>query len=235
MKNQKRAIALSLLLMIAAAGCGGQSYRVPAGDGQNQGDGGWNGGGGGWWPDPNPSSVPTYPKITTSFELNGVNGNKTSYNTNEQGLQIITENVLKVTVRAGQAAPNSLNNGSSSPFTANYSCVSYLITVGGRSVRTKPLRVGSQPSPYCPDAVAEQTIDFSDRTGPGNDLSVRVTEPRYDFYCQMWYSCQMYPNNTTYTCYYSFPYSYYNSYCPTRAVYQTHTVTGELEIQVNGT
>ncbi len=105
--------------------------------------------------------------------------------------------------------------------------------MNGRSVRTKPLLANGVASSNCADGVAEQTINFSDRLSAGGDApTVVISEPRYDFYCQIWNSCQTYPNM-----YYSqcsgFSYSNYNLYCPNRAVYRTHSVTGNLEITTN--
>lgn len=232
-KTIKLTLALTAMSLLMA--CGGQSYR-PGKDGQNQ--------------SPQPNPYPTYPypwptytppagggnpqntsTITASFSLNGVNGVVTAYDTRNDSIQIVTDNLLQVRIRAGQAGPLTLPNGNT-PFTANYSCVSYLVTVNGRSVRTQPLLANGQPSPYCPDGVPEQTIDFSDRVSPGSGtLYVRVTEPRYDFYCQLWIACQPFP-------YYAgcagFGPNYQNLYCPTRVVYQTHTVTGDLDILTNG-
>lgn len=246
--TNKRTLVLYLLMVLPAlfSGCMQQTSRgssrkatFPVGSGGS--DSGWSGGG--WYQDPyaggtgdtgsyNPNTG-NETTITANFSLTGVGGTKTFYNTGSDGIYIVTDNLLQVRVRAGQAGPLTLNEGST-PFTANYGCVSYLVTVGGKSVRTKPLLANGQASAYCPDGVAEQTIDFSDRLSSGGaNLSVNVSEPRYDFYCQLWYACQTFPNSTTYSCYYSFPYSYYNSYCPTRAVYKSHTVTGDLDILTN--
>ena len=243
MKTFKQIVSVGLLC-VALSACGGQTYREP---GSTSGPSTGGDGGNIWNPNPNPSSTPSgtpsYPRITAEFSMNGTGGNVTSFSTQGAGIIVNTENVLKVTVRAGQAGALSIAGTSGgSSFTANYSCVSYLVTVGGRSVRTSPLLANGQPSAACPNGVAEQTIDFSDRTAPGQTYNVVVSEPRYDFYCQMYaqyhnqclYIMGPYENYWYGDCY-SWKSAYQGSYCPTRAVYKNHTVSGSLEIQVNGT
>lgn len=171
-------------------------------------------------PSPSPSPAPAFmPAYTFSFSMTGSNGAAPTYTASG----INTDNVLKIRVNSGPASnltvPNLYSN-----FTANYSCISYTISVLGRTVVTQTLSVpnGDPHFSQCPGAPQNQVIDFSDRLSPGHGpVSVQVTAARYDFYCQLWFRGWV-------------PGDYY-MYCPMRTVYQNHTVTGSLDIQVNGT
>ncbi|MBL7713982.1 MAG: hypothetical protein JNL01_00855 [Bdellovibrionales bacterium] len=178
-------------------------------------------------PTPSPSTSPNTnntPSYSGYFSLNGVNGVTTSYTMN-----VNADTTLKVKVTADSAGPLTISTGSS-PFTANYSCAQFTVTVGGRSVQTQKLLVGGIPSTSCPDGVASQTIDFSDRLQPGvSNYSVKVESPRYDFYCIIWMACQTYPYMYDSSCS-SFTYNYYTTYCPMRSVFKNHTVNGGLEV-----
>jgi hypothetical protein len=67
-----------------------------------------------------------------------------------------------------------------------------------------------------------EIIDFSGQLSPGHGaIPIEVKEARYDFYCAYYYS-------------WGYTYSPYNNWCPLKSVYRSHTVTGEIEIQVNG-
>ncbi len=225
-RTPKWIIASIAALPLALSACGATTYRGPA-DAP------------GTLPTlPIPTTLPTdptttgAPSTTASFSMNGVGSAQPSWSSAGR-VSISTDNVLKIKITAGQAGALTLSSGGTNVFTANYSCVSYVVTVNGRSVRTKNLLANGVASTYCPDGVTDQTIDFSDRLSAGGDApTVVVSDPRYDFYCQIWHGCQTYPNM-----YYSqcsgFSYNYYNTYCPSRAVYKTHSVTGNLEIYTN--
>ncbi len=238
----RKKIVLSVLISLPLfAGCADQSYRTVAGNAGSTYTGGNN-----YIPvsgttttsadtsstTDTTTTTSNNPTVTASFSMTGVGGTQPSWSS--QGhVTISTDNVLKITIRAGQAGALSLSNGSQNVFTANYSCVSYLVTVNGRSVRTAPLLANGVASSYCPNGVESQTIDFSDRLSAGGDAPVvTVSAPSYDFYCQIWYGCQTYPNMYLSQCQ-GFSYNYYNSYCPTRSVYKTHTVTGDMDIETN--
>ncbi len=238
----RKKIVLSVLISLPLfAGCADQSYRTVAGNAGSTYTGGNN-----YAPvsgttttsadtSSTTDTTPTTsnnPTVTASFSMQGVNSAQPSWSS--QGhLSISTDNLLKITIRAGEAGPLTLSNGTQNVFTANYSCVSYLVTVNGRSVRTKPLLAGGVASSYCPTGVTDQTIDFSDRLSAGGDAPViTISDPRYDFYCQIWYGCQTYPNMYYSQCQ-GFTYNYYNLYCPNKAVFKNHTVTGDMDIETN--
>ncbi len=246
MFNRKKIVLSILISLPLFAGCADQSYRTVAGNA-----GSTYNGGNYYAPVTGSTSTSTSssttdsttttdttdttsnsPTTTASFSMQGVNSAQPSWSS--QGhLSISTDNLLKITIRAGQAGALTLSNGTQNVFTANYSCVSYLVTVNGRSVRTKPLLANGVASSYCSNGVESQTIDFSDRLTAGGDAPVvTISDPRYDFYCQIWYGCQTYPNMYLSQCS-GFSYNYYNTYCPNKAVFKNHTVTGDLDIYTN--
>ena len=153
------------------------------------------------------------PALSYSFSLDGTGGNVTSYQTPTFN----TDTILKVRITGGPAGPITVPN---SNFSMNYYCVGYTVTVLGQTVATKPLAVnGGNPS-LCPDT--QQVIDFSSRLIPGHGpVSISVTAPRYDYYCELYWNGMI--SGTP------------QMYCPLHTVYKTHTVTGQLDVQVNGT
>ncbi len=176
-------------------------------------------------PTPSATATPTPPfdsAYTFSFSVTGANGTAPTYTTGA----INTDNILVVRINAGPAGQLSVP-GFYSNFTANYNCVSYNVTVGGRTVTTQTLAPQGSNSSYtasnqCPGAPSSQVINFSDRLSPGHgNMFVQVSNARYDFYCELYFQGMLSGQ--------------YNMYCPLRTVYQTHTVTGSLDIQVNGT
>ncbi len=172
---------------------------------------------------PTPSSTTTSstnPAYTYSFTETGIGGTSATYTTPA----ILTDTVLQVTVTAASAGALSLATGYSN-FTANYGCISYNVTVLGQTMTTNILSPNPGYDENCPEAASSQMLDFSSRLTPGHGaVTVEISNPAYDFYCQMWESG--YPGIYN-------PYTY-NDYCPLRAVYKTHTVAGSLSIAVDG-
>lgn len=175
---------------------------------------------------PSEPSIEPLPAITESFTVSGVNGTSPSYTTT-----VDTDNVLRIKVTAeaaGQVTDPTYG------FSGTYSCVSYKVTVLGSTQTTKLLAVGSNTDLLagynCPGAAGSQILDFSSRLTPGHGtITVKVEASSYDFYCR---GCESSP-----WLYNAYPYGPYSCslYCPSRPVYKTHTVTGTLSIQINGT
>jgi|GEM_PF-1712989 len=172
------------------------------------------------------TSESVLPAITESFTVSGSSGTSPSYTTT-----VNTDNLLKIKVTAGGAGQITDPNYG---FSGTYGCVSYKVTVLGSTQTTKLLAVGSQSDMLsainCPGASTSQVLDFSGRLTSGHgSITVKVEAAAYDFYCR---GCETYP-----WLYNAYPYGAYSCslYCPSRPVYQTHTVTGNLDIQVNGT
>jgi hypothetical protein len=230
--------ALASLMLLSA--CGGQAYRTGEasgtssggtsvsggssfGGGSSSGSGSSNSSGSGTTTPPAEESF--LPARSESFTVTGSGGTSPTFTASN----VRTDSLLKVKVIAGAAGPVSIPSGtpgyggSYSNYQASYGCVRYTIEVAGRSVTTNTLAVEGQNS-LCPDAPTSQIIDFSDRAVGVTNTSVKVTAVRYDYYCQLVYMG------------YISPY-YYNTYCGSSlySVYRTHSVTGTLEIQTNGT
>jgi hypothetical protein len=173
-------------------------------------------------PSPTSSSTPFDSAYAYSFQVTGSGGTAPSYTTGA----INTDNLLVIKVNAGPAGQLSVP-GFYSNFTANYNCVAYNITVGGRTVTTQTLKVPNASQSWyamdqCPGAPSSQIINFSDRASPGHgDMFVTVSNARYDFYCDLYYQGML--SGTP------------SMYCPLRTAYMNHTLTGTIDVQVNGT
>ena len=215
-------LALTLVAALLLSACGGESYRQSQRQGSEEqplppGD---------HYPNPSiPPVIPGDPSMSFSFSISGNGGTRPNYT----ATGIYTDSILRVTVRAMPGGALSLPGGGYSNYSATYQCVSYEITVGGRTVRTSPLAVTPGTSHHCPNAPNSQTIDFSDRLGqnPGA-MSVRVANPMYDTYCSYFEAGMLYP--------YYWTQENYNRYCSPGlyTVYRNHTVSGSLDITING-
>ncbi len=170
------------------------------------------------------TSAEFMPSVTYGFTLTGTGGTHPS----ETLPPVVTDNMLKVKIIAGAAGPISIANGSTqgSGYTATYACVSYKITVGGKSIQSEMLSVngGSQ---VCPNAPSEQVIDFSDRLGGGhnNSMSITVSGALYDFACEWLIQNPWWPLPALYGgC---------NSNIPLKPIFKNHVVSGSLDVQIN--
>lgn len=231
-------VSLTTLALVALSACGAVPAAVDTNNNDNPNPNPWP-----TWspsPSPSPSESPdpldpedTLPPITYSFDVNGVNGSKTNFTAS---VNTGVDNTLKVKIRALDAGPITLSNGSSNPFTASYGCVKYTVTVNGRSVDTPILRVAGANNGLCSSAPTTYTMDFSDRLVAGaSTATVKVSNPRYDFYCQYYSAmagCQLYVGYYNPSCV-ALVASFYPGQCTVRSVYQTHTVRGQLEIYTN--
>jgi len=168
--------------------------------------------------------IPFTPTYTSSFVMSGTGGTLPGAAITD----IFTDTIFKVRVTAGSASNLALpagTNGGYSNFSASYSCVSYTIEALGQTRTTVPLSVsGSSTMNLCKNSPSEQVFDFSSRLTPGHGpVSVTIKSAKYDYYCQLLLMGYIYNG-------------YYNTYCSASLypVYKTHTVTGNLDIQVNG-
>ncbi|MGK5088866.1 hypothetical protein WDW86_15010 [Bdellovibrionota bacterium FG-2] len=166
------------------------------------------------------------PSATYSFTLTGAGGTHPTENLPP----VVTDNILKVKVIAGSAGPISIAGGSTqySGYTATYACVSFKVTVLGKSVQSDMLSVngGSQ---VCPNAPTEQVIDFSDRLGAGhnNSVSITVSSALYDFACEWLIQNPWWPLPSTYGgC---------NVNIPLKPLFKNHVASGSLDVQLNMT
>jgi hypothetical protein len=165
------------------------------------------------------TTTDTAPDISTSFSLNGPGGTTTSYSTT-----VNTDNTLNVEIIAGGAGQMSLSGYSN--YEATYGCISYEVSALGTTQQTGTLAVSSNydVSFNCYGAPTSTVLDFSSSLSPGHgDITVTVTPVGYDFYCQY---CEDYPSLFGYAC---------SGYCPLHSIYKSHTVTGTMVIQVDGT
>lgn len=266
--------SLGVLTLVTA--CGGQAYRTeatPQAQGQLPGN----------TPSTGSSGVPTFtnagntgggnttqttvgsnedfsdasPAESHSFTLTGSGGNTPSYTVSD----VVTDNLLKVRIVPGAAGNLSATDGSYSNFTANYTCVSFKVTVGGYSTTTPALSVNGADCSWANESnptLAERartsgdrkilsptswTIDLSSRVTRGS-TSITVSEARYDFYCQQYAYCMRNAYYNPYLGRYQSTVrgcdSYligtgYSTFCPLRTAYRTHTLTGTIEVQTNGT
>ena len=229
------AFALSLSVLSLLTGCGSASSATTAsqaiGSGAATGTSGTIAGGTIVTPTPTPSPTATttsLPAVTDNFSMVAYAGTHIS-------APLMTDNLFQVQVTAGAAGPIAAG-GTYSNFVANYNCISFRLTlqfqnasgtwVNGQSVTTSPLSVNGASDPYaCPNAVATQTIDFSSQLTAGHgQVRVVVDHASNDWYCVL--MAEGYISS-----------AYYNTYCSTSLypVYQTHTVTGTLGLQVDGT
>ncbi|MEK6577837.1 MAG: hypothetical protein AABZ55_01305 [Bdellovibrionota bacterium] len=182
------------------------------------------------YPVPTPTPSPTdgfLPAITFSFSMTGTNGTTPTFATPSMN----TDSILKVKVTAG---PAQLNTGGSG-FQGTYSCLAVNVTAIGQTVSTVNLATAGAGSTattsQCPGAPHSQIIDFSNRLTPGHGpVSISVSAARYDYYCNEFWIYYMYYGP------YGSPYgSNPGLYCPMHVVYQNHVISGNLDIQVNGT
>lgn len=232
---KKGAVALaviSLSLSTLTAACGGASVaskdaskKTSTGSEASSSNAGT--GNGTWNPETGNNGTPSddfAPAITHSFSMAGTGSFATP--------DIYTDNTLKIKVTAQQAGPISVTGYSN--FSATYKCASFLVTlqiksgttwIDNQSIRTKALSVDGQNNQYaCPDAAAEQLVDFSGRLTTGHGMvRIKVSAPRYDFYCQLLVNGYINPY-------------YFNTYCSTSLypMYQNHTAKGAMDIQING-
>ena len=258
MKNWKRLKALPVYIAMASivSGCGAATtaFQNSAGTGANS-NGSSN-------PFLNPIPVPS-PTQSTSLSsalnyeigntgisgtagsckdcLTGQGGNYPVYSTQvSSGSYISTDNLLqvKVSVQSGGllSATGAAAGTQYSGFSATYDCASFQVDVldqNGNSYgsqQTGMLAVpGSQGcfSEYNGGASSE-TLDFSGNLsqGPHGGLDVRVTALNYDFYCKLLY---------TYLGALATESEYYSFWCPNKIVYKNHSVSAQLQVEVNGT
>jgi hypothetical protein len=201
-------------------GYGGSGPTGPSGGSGPTGGSGPSGGTG-------PGDDGSAPPIEYSFELNGTTA-QAVFTTDA----IDSDSIFRVRITAGAAGP--LVYPGYSNWSLPYGCVKYTVTVNGRSVVTNMLKVEGEDNYLCPDAKSSQVIDFSDRLGGPSGVTVRVSNPMNDWKCQLWDSMKASSQQGW------GPDPYWvlgprSLNCVLKPKYSTHTETGSLRIQVNGT
>jgi len=185
--------------------------------------------------DPPPPEPGYNPSFTYSFSITGIGGTTPEFQTPNAGIE--TDSILKVRVSSGVGGAVTVPGYSA--YTMNYGCVRYKVTLfskqgsswvqNGQSYTTQILAVDGMSTTNCPNAAKSQIIDLSHRiSGPG-PIRVKIDEPAYDFYCNYWYTLYYYGVD---------PYYYvgtFNDNCPVKRAYKTHTLSGSVGLQVNGT
>ncbi|MBC7691707.1 MAG: hypothetical protein H7222_08040 [Methylotenera sp.] len=237
---QKKVVGLSLsIVMVTLTACGASTGTVKDDKALNvSGTGGYTNSGSspGSGTGPTVSNLP--PAIRKTFSITGGTG---SYETTIPS----TDAQLSVRVSAtdgGQVAISGSN------FTTAYSCASYDVTLSVQdtsgywhdteTVTTKRLQVAGQAP--CGDGVAHDDIDFSGSVSPGHGaFKIRLSAPRYDFYCKMYWNCQATYGSYQYAygtnCYDLLKPAAYAQVCPSKTVYSTHVVRGALQIRIDNT
>ena len=219
----ENAVLLTLLLATLSA-CGGEAYREPDVDSDDDGSTAQSSSSSSPAASSSSGTVdtsdPENPVYTYSFSLTGSGGTAPTYTSTS----ISTDNTLRVRVIPGQAGSLSTSEGTDSNFSATYYCASYTVTVLGHSLTTQPLKINGGGA-ICANAAESEILDFSDRMTSGHgDVTVGISAPRYDYYCQLLYNGYI-------------NWGYYSTYCSQSLypVYKNHTVTGSIEVEVNGT
>lgn len=159
-------------------------------------------------------------------------------------LRTDTKLLVKVTADAAtrnQGTPVYTN------FAAEYHCAVFRVTlqmdIGNGtytdlgSVVTSSLKVAGTPG--CTGSVDSQTINFSAFMTPGHgNIKIKVESLKTDFYCIIYNKCVAFKNQYGFwssDCVWASPSNMASYACPTKTIYQYHTVNGALEVQVNGT
>lgn len=212
---------IAALTVMTLTACGGQAYREAdtvndiAGSVIGGTTGGSSGGG-----VVGVTGTNLLPPIRANFTLTGASGTSPSHS-----VTVTTDNILKIRINSGSASQLAVPGYSN--FSAQYNCITYIVNVLGQDTQTQTLSVNGG---NCSGAEDSQVIDLSNRLTPGHgSVTITVRAGSYDFYCT---SCLSQP-----WLYNAYPYGPYSCsyYCPLKTVYKTHTVTGSLDIQVNGT
>ena len=226
-------ISLALFLTLVAASfltsCGGSAREELPDNVSQPSNGGGTGNGDGDGVEPGEPFTPAY---TYSFVLRGDDDSGTpNDDTYYLSPEVETDSLFRVRIHA---APAQSIPGADT-VVMSYGCVQFNVTVQGEQRTTELLRVPGEDNSLCPNAPTSQVLDFSNRTGGASGMDVEISNPRYDFYCHLWWQA-----------YYSAPWGYnpsewamynagpYGSVCPTRYLHETHTAAGTLEIETNG-
>ncbi len=158
------------------------------------------------------------PAASFTFEVTGANGLEPAYTTPS----IYTDTKLRVRVNAGAAGRIRTTSGSYSNYSASYSCVSYRLRVQGRTFNTGYLTVPGAGVDCGTGGQTSQILDMSSFLTPG--LGAFTIEVSAQYYSAYYEECLKNPVPYMYNCgrYWQYP------------VYQTHTVTGSIDVEVNG-
>lgn len=216
--------ALASLPLILSA-CGGTTVQR-----QNQG------GGQGPSPTPTPTQTPTCeqlgtcphqdPPLSFDFELTGNTGSNPTYITPAGAVD--TDSILNVRVTIGSAG--SLSAPGWESFNMLYGCGTFRVTVNGLSKTTKTLKVPGATVSQCPDnAESSEVLPFSSRLSPGIEPRIQVDYATNDFYCNLYWQYlregRMLGGGYSFNC----------GGNGLKNLYWSHTMRGQLSVQVNGT
>jgi hypothetical protein len=145
---------------------------------------------------------------------------------------IHTDTKLRVRVNSGSAGQVRPLDGSYSNYNASYNCVSYTLEIGGRTFQTNYLNApGSTADCGTSGKPTSQILDLSSFLTPGlGGFSIKVRALHYDAYYQgcLWDPYRYGVNPFQFSWQQSCKSMYFQ-----RSVYQTHTVTGSIEVEVN--
>jgi hypothetical protein len=152
------------------------------------------------------STASTTPPASYYFKLTGPNGTYTTP-------AVITDSILKVTVTSGAPTPINGSGG-----TAGYTCLQYNVTVGSDTQQVMVSYGNPSYGSVCYGIPNSQTLDFSSQLTSGtHSLTATISAPLYD-------NCRLYGG-----------YYFYYGGCSMTAVYSTHSVSGVVQVHMNGT
>lgn len=177
-----------------------------------------------------------------SFDVTGNTGPDSMFITSEE---ILTDTILRVRIESGSAGP--LDYPGYDAYSMSYGCAQYRVAIlqkkengeffEGQSRTSQPLSVdGADSYGICKDrngrtAATSQVLDFSSSTGSFGGVKIKVSNVKYDWKCRFWYDFASdwgeYAANITI--------GNYGTVCPMVPVYRTHTASGSIRIQTNGT
>ncbi|MBY0471722.1 hypothetical protein K2X30_11200 [bacterium] len=232
-------VSMTALMAVAFSSCGKTTVAetVAGGAPANNGN---------YVPTPIPSPIPSDAvsnSLLYSFAVTGQNTTEIP----SGNASINTDNLLKVNLKPMGSVNLTLPGYTGYNFSFN--CVSFLVEVVDTSSGNPATYtvLASQQTPTlattagatnCPQAPTSTTIDFSNRIGQlHGPLKIRVSNARYDLYCDMFNACQTQSNLQYYQYTGQFPYpctaftpTYKAFYCPLKNVFQNHTASGNVTV-----
>lgn len=217
-------LSLGLTCGSLLTACGQSSVAQPTAGASTASNGGT---GGTIIPGPTHTSTSNLnPTLNDSFTLSGGSvANETTFVMNN----VVTDSTLQVKITPGAAAAVSVPGYG---YTADYGCLQVSYTVSDTTgivdfTTTTQVMAVNGGSGACQNAETSDTQDLSNRLTPGHGtISITVSNPKYDFYCQLCYWNPYLFNAQYYGC---------NAYCPVRPLYKTHTATGTLSVATDST
>jgi len=155
--------------------------------------------------DQNLYNLPAAPE--QRIELSGQNGTDPS-----KTLAVSTSHTLKIKITP-LAAPNITESGYTN-WVFPYGCLQVTVVANGMTQTTQVLKVSGTNSSTCSSAPSYQVLDFSNQVSGSGSVNVTAQNPNYDncrYYWPLYYGCSM------------------------SAVFQTHRVAFNMQIQTDNT